>query len=280
MIRIYRTNDKFFLTLEGRWYSSSDFSFDTLFKEDDPEGWLMERIGDWPMADSEMPAAIAAMELSPPMENQEIWAAGVTYLRSREARVEESLKSGSDTFYDLVYEAERPEIFFKGTASRTVGHWQKVAIRSDSHWNVPEPEVALALNAAGKVFGYTIGNDMSSRDIEGANPLYLPQAKVYRKCCALGPGLTIMKSLDRDTAIELIIERENQTVFVGKTSLVQLKRSFEELTAFLFRDNVFPCGAYLLTGAGIVPGSDFTLQSGDNISIRISGLGTLENKVE
>ncbi len=278
MIRIYRTHDKFILTHEGRWHSSSDFSFDTLFKKDDPEGWLMERIGDWLTVDEEAP--IAKMELCPPMENQEIWAAGVTYLRSREARMEESQKSGGDTFYDLVYEAERPEIFFKGTASRTVGHRQKVAIRSDSHWNVPEPEAALALNTAGKVFGYTIGNDMSSRDIEGANPLYLPQAKVYRKCCALGPGLTIMKSLDRDTAIELIIERQKETIFDGKTSLARLKRTFDELAAFLFRDNVFPCGAYLLTGAGIVPGSGFTLQSGDDISIRIDGLGTLQNSVE
>jgi len=278
MIRIYKTADTCFFNRSDGWYCSSGFSFDSLFKMEDPADWLGKNLEKFESVNRDVPVQL--MALYPPMESQEVWAAGVTYLRSREARVEESQKAGASNFYDLVYEAERPELFFKGTASRTVGHRQKVAIRSDSHWNVPEPEVALAVNAHGVVFGYTIGNDMSSRDIEGANPLYLPQAKVYRNCCALGPCLTIMETLDRQTTIGLSIERGSETVFRGQTNLSQLKRSFKELVSFLFRDNVFPSGVYLLTGAGIVPGSGFTLQSGDRIVIKVDRLGTLENEVE
>jgi 2-dehydro-3-deoxy-D-arabinonate dehydratase len=203
----------------------------------------------------------------------------VTYLRSREARVEESQDAGGGTFYDRVYEAERPEIFFKATPHRAVGHGGRVALRSDSRWNVPEPEVALAINSAGTIFGYTVGNDMSSRDIEGENPLYLPQAKVFRACCGLGPALVVREPLARATGIYMDITRDGANVFNGATTLERLKRDFTELAEFLYRDNEFPSGAYLLTGTGIVPPNDFTLHPGDEIRISVTGLGTLLNIV-
>ncbi|MFV1993807.1 MAG: fumarylacetoacetate hydrolase family protein, partial [Verrucomicrobiales bacterium] len=223
----------------------------------------------------------ATTEFAPPLGSQEIWAAGVTYFRSRDARMEESEPSGGDIFYDRVYQAERPEIFFKGGISRTAGHLQNVSLRGDSAWNVPEPELTLAINATGTIFGFTIGNDMSSRDIEGENLLYLPQAKIWRNSAALGPCLLIAEGIDPEgTAIDLRIERERATVFAGATSLTQLKRSFAELVEFLWRDNIFPDGAYLMTGTGIVPDAPFTLHSGDRISISITGIGTLVNEVE
>jgi 2-dehydro-3-deoxy-D-arabinonate dehydratase len=203
----------------------------------------------------------------------------VTYLRSREARVEESQDAGGGSFYDRVYAADRPEIFFKATPHRTVGSGGRVALRSDSRWNVPEPEVALAINARGQIFGYTIGNDMSSRDIEGENPLYLPQAKVYRACCGLGPGLVVRHPLPRATGIAIDIARDGASVFSGATTLERMKREFTELAEYLFRDNEFPYGAYLLTGTGIVPPNDFTLYPGDEIRISVAGLGTLVNIV-
>lgn len=209
-----------------------------------------------------------------------MWAAGVTYYRSRDARMEESESSGGDRFYDMVYEAERPELFFKATADRCRGHLDKVCIRSDSSWDVPEPELTLAINSNGKVFGYTVGNDMSSRSIEGENPLYLPQAKVYRGSCALGPCLVVGSGPDKEAIISVKISRAGEVVFSGNTEVSQIKRTFDELAEFLFRDNEFPNGALLMTGTGVVPDSDFTLSSGDLISISIDGIGTLENEVE
>ena len=216
----------------------------------------------------------------PPIVSQEVWAAGVTYYRSRTARIEESQTAGGGDFYDRVYTAERPELFFKASAHRVAGPGGAVRIRGDSRWNVPEPELALVITRGGKIAGYTIGNDMSSRDIEGENPLYLPQAKVYDRSCALGPCVLVAEEmLPVTTEIKLRIERGGETVFAGQTTLAQLKRTPELLVEFLFRDNSFPQGCFLLTGTGIVPPDDFTLQSGDKIGITIEPIGTLVNVV-
>jgi 2-dehydro-3-deoxy-D-arabinonate dehydratase len=215
-----------------------------------------------------------------PIGHQEVWAAGVTYYRSRTARIEESRSSGSGDFYDRVYSAPRPELFFKATPHRVAGPGQEVRIRRDSKWNVPEPELALAVNSRGKIIGYTIGNDMSSRDIEGENPLYLPQAKVYAQCCGLGPAIYVSSTpLENTTDIHLEILRDAKQAFKGRTDLTNMKRSPTELVEYLFRDNIFPYGCFLLTGTGVVPPDDFTLQPGDEIRITIEPIGTLMNKV-
>lgn len=215
-----------------------------------------------------------------PIESQEIWAAGVTYLRSKVARMEESKESGGDTFYDKVYDAERPELFFKGTALRAVGDGGYVQIRKDSTWDVPEPELTLFITSSGKIVGYTIGNDMSSRSIEGENPLYLPQAKVYNNSAGLGPCLYVPeKPISPDTKISLEIFRNNESVFNGDTLISQMKRSHTELAEFLTRELAFPKGAFLMTGTCIVPDFPFTLQSGDEIFITIDSIGTLKNIV-
>jgi 2-dehydro-3-deoxy-D-arabinonate dehydratase len=219
-------------------------------------------------------------ELLAPIGAQEVWAAGVTYYRSRAARMEESRATGGGDFYALVYEAERPELFFKASPHRVAGPGQAVRIRRDARWNVPEPELVLAVNAAGHIFGYTVGNDMSSRDIEGENPLYLPQAKVYDGSCALGPGVLVTEETpDSDTTITLRIERRGQDAFRGTTTLAQLRRSPASLVEYLYREASFPNGALLMTGTGIVPPSDFTLQEGDSIQIDIAGVGRLVNVV-
>jgi len=214
-----------------------------------------------------------------PLDEQEVWAAGVTYRRSAEAREEESQGSG---IYDRVYAAERPEIFFKAAASRTVGHGEAIYIRSDARWNVPEPELALLVGPGGGIVGYTAGNDVSSRDIEGENPLYLPQAKVYARCCALGPAIVLADGGPDPTSltIRLEIRRGGGAAFAGETSTAQMKRTPEELVRYLVRDNVFPGGVFLLTGTGIVPPDDFTLEAGDDVRISIDGVGLLRNRVE
>lgn len=215
-----------------------------------------------------------------PIESQEVWAAGVTYHRSRDARMEESESAGGGDFYDRVYNAERPELFFKATPHRVVGPGGKVAIRSDAKWSVPEPELALVVNPRGKILGYSIGNDMSSRDIEGENPLYLPQAKVYDRCCALGPCVLASSApLPRTTAIRLEILRSGQNAFSGNTTLHELKRDPQSLVEYLYHDNSFPKGCILLTGTGIVPPDTFTLAHGDEIRITIDRIGTLVNTV-
>jgi len=271
-ITVYRTAEGLVAQRGEDCFRLADASFDALFQEADPAAWLQSQLAHGtPIL---RPAALLA-----PIGSQEVWAAGVTYLRSRDARIDESKDAGGGTFYDRVYDAPRPEIFFKATPHRVVGTGGNVRIRSDSHWNVPEPEVTLAINREGRIFGYTIGNDMSSRDIEGENPLYLPQAKVYADCCGLGPGLVVRPPLPRETAIELAILRGGQTVCSGATAINQMKRDFEELAAYLFRDNAFPNGCYLLTGTGVIPPAEFTLQSGDLVRISIAGLGTLENTV-
>jgi 2-dehydro-3-deoxy-D-arabinonate dehydratase len=227
------------------------------------------------------PDLILGTELLPPVEHQEVWAAGVTYFRSREARMEESRHSGGASFYDKVYEAERPELFFKSTASRVSGHRQPVCIRRDSEWNVPEPELTLFINSKGNIVGYTVGNDMSSRSIEGENPLYLPQAKVYERSAALGPCLLVpSKPLDPDINIRMEIWREGKQVYHDAVPLSQMKRKPAELAAYLFRACRFPEGCFLMTGTCLVPGNEFTLVQGDEVQITIDGIGTLANTVE
>ena len=223
--------------------------------------------------------ALSEVRLCAPVERQEVWAAGVTYLRSKTARMEES--DFSATAYDQVYAAERPELFFKSLAEKVVATGEPVGIRRDARWNVPEPELALVLNSKGKIVGHTIGNDMSSRDIEGENLLYLPQAKIYDRSCALGPWITVgaPESAAREWKIRIGIQRNGKNVFAGETSAGQIKRRFEELAGFLFRSQVFPHGAVLLTGTGIVPPETFTLQERDVVEIEITGIGWLRNPV-
>jgi len=214
-----------------------------------------------------------------PIDDHEVWGAGVTYERSKVARQEESADGGS--FYDKVYSADRPELFFKATPSRVVGPGTPIRVRSDSSWSVPEPELALVLSPDLRLVGYTVGNDVSARDIEGRNPLYLPQAKMYDACCALGPCVTLASAMPPASAIaiRLTILRGPDMVFDGSTSIARMARSFAELIGWLGRDNVFPSGAVLLTGTGIVPPDEFTLQEGDLVRITIDGVGTLENPV-
>jgi 2-dehydro-3-deoxy-D-arabinonate dehydratase len=216
-----------------------------------------------------------------PIDSQEVWAAGVTYYRSRTARMAESEVAGGGSFYDRVYSAERPELFFKALAHRVAGPDEKVRIRRDSKWNVPEPELALVISPEGKITGYTIGNDMSSRDIEGENPLYLPQAKVYDRSCSLGPAILVSgEPMPASTSIGIEIRRAGAAVFSDSTTLAAMKRRPEELVEYLYRETSFPNGCILLTGTGVVPPDTFTLQSGDEIAITIDGIGTLRNSVE
>jgi 2-dehydro-3-deoxy-D-arabinonate dehydratase len=221
---------------------------------------------------------LAAATLLAPVDRQEVWAAGVTYLRSRDARMEESTQK---SVYDLVYDADRPELFLKATAGRVRGPGEAVAVRGDSTWDVPEPELALVINRAGEIVGYTIGNDVSSRSIEGENPLYLPQAKVYTASAALGPVVVLVWELGKlgDRAIRLVIRRGGAVLFDGATSTNQIHRSLEDLVAYLFRCNEFPDGAILMTGTGIIPPSEFTLEAGDDVEIAIDGIGSLRNPV-
>lgn len=240
---------------------------------------LPERL-DRLVAEGTAHAAFEPHEALVPLVSQEVWAAGVTYYRSRDARMAESEQAGGGSFYDRVYTAARPELFFKGNARTAVGSGQEIALRSDAGWNVPEPELVLLADAGGALIGCTIGNDVSSRDIEGENPLYLPQAKVYDASCALGPALLVGAApLPAVTAISLAITRGGETVFAGSTTLAELKRSPQELLGYLYRDNSFPHGCYLMTGTGIVPPDGFTLASGDMVAITIAPIGTLANRV-
>lgn len=229
------------------------------------------------------PGAVVAFQnspLLPPIDSQEVWAAGVTYLRSRDARMEESKESGGATFYDKVYVAERPELFFKSLPHRVAGSGQKVYIRKDSKWDVPEPELTLYINSKGNIQAYTVGNDMSSRSIEGENPLYLPQAKTYERSAAIGPCLYIPElPISPDANIHMKIIRGNANVFEGTIQISQMKRTLPELAGFLFREMDFPTGVFLMTGTCLVPDNDFTLQVNDTVSITIDHIGTLTNVV-
>lgn len=230
------------------------------------------------LSDADRPPSPELIHLLRPTDEQEIWAAGVTYERSRVAREEESAGSG---IYDRVYLAERPELFFKATPSRAVGPYEAVAVRSDSQWNVPEPELALVINQNLELVGFTVGNDMSSRDIEGENPLYLPQAKVYNRCCALGPLIALHDTIDnpKNLTVRLTIERGGAPIFVGEINTGKIVRAYSDLIAYLGRDNLFPEGVVLLTGTGIVPPDEISLDAGDGVTIAIDGIGELRNPV-
>ena len=265
--------------MNNTYFLGPELDWDDLLGREQLPKLLAAEAQNWETISHEKAEELMQEGLLAPMGNQEIWAAGVTYYRSRTARIEESSDSGGGTFYDKVYVAERPELFFKATASRVAPPGGKVNIRKDSSWNVPEPELTLLLSPSGKVQGFTIGNDMSSRSIEGENPLYLPQAKVYLGSASIGPCLLIQEEILPDsTTIQLEIHRNQISVASGETTLAQLKRRPEELAQWLYRSNSFPIGCLMMTGTGIVP-DDFTLEVGDQVFITISGIGTLHNMV-
>ncbi len=275
-MKLYKTTRGPVIEVDGVHHLAPESDWDALFNHDDLAAALAAMARQAPVLDG----LDLATETLAPIGRQEVWAAGVTYLRSRSARIEESKSAGGGDFYDRVYNAHRPELFFKATAHRVAGPGRALRIRRDSAWNVPEPELALAVNARGAIIGYTIGNDMSSRDIEGENPLYLPQAKVYAQCCGLGPALYVSaEPLDPATEIRIVVQRGGQPAFAGQCQLSSMKRSATELVEFLFRDNAFPDGCLLLTGTGIVPPDDFTLHPGDEVRIAIDPIGTLVNTV-
>lgn len=277
-MRIYRTEKGIVIGHEGKYFNVTDETWDTFINRKDLHQHLQQKIK--MLSADESMGDITSAQLLAPIENQEIWASGVTYLRSREARMEEAKDAGAGDFYARVYEAERPELFFKATASRVVGHGGKVRIRRDSKWNVPEPELTLFISSAGTIEGYTVGNDMSSRDIEGENPLYLPQAKSYDASAAIGPCIYVPGApIAGNTMIQLKILRENNAVFSGEISINRMKRVHTELVEFLFRETSFPYGVFLMTGTGIVPPDHFTLMPGDEVQITIDGIGTLSNIV-
>jgi 2-dehydro-3-deoxy-D-arabinonate dehydratase len=274
-MKLYRTKAGIVAEHNGGFHGIDAPSWDDLVVRDDLVDFLTQQL-----PRLQALGAAPPQEVLPPIGSQEVWAAGVTYYRSRSARMEESKSAGGGDFYDRVYQAARPELFFKATSHRVVGTNAKVAIRKDASWSVPEPELVLFISPSGKITGYTIGNDMSSRDIEGENPLYLPQAKVYDRSCALGPCLLISdQSLPASTEIGIEIRRDGESAFSGSTTLKEMKRKPEELVEYLYHSSSFPHGCFLLTGTGIVPPDSFTLQAGDEIRITISPIGTLINVV-
>ncbi|MFL5772637.1 MAG: fumarylacetoacetate hydrolase family protein [Flavisolibacter sp.] len=275
-MKIYRSKSGIVIERDEKYFLVKDADWESYINDDN----LLQK------AEKSIATAISGgssltKELLPPIgSRQELWACGVTYLRSKIGRQEESKDAGGGDFYARVYEADRPEVFFKSTPHRVVGHNQKVRIRKDSTWDVPEPELTLVVTSSGKIVGYTIGNDMSSRSIEGENPLYLPQAKTYDACAAVGPCIYVTEQpLDKATNIHLEINRNGSNVFKGKIGINQMKRSPEELVSFVFRECSFPDGCLIMTGTGIVPEHDFTLMSGDEVKITIDEIGTLVNEV-
>jgi len=276
-MKLYKSKAGVVIEKNGKFYLLQNENWDSFINDDD----LLKKIEDLILVLKER-SDITIENLLPPIgSHQELWACGVTYLRSKVGRQEESKTSGGADFYAKVYEAERPEVFFKSTPHRIVGHNGFVRIRKDSTWDVPEPELTLVVTSSGKIVGYTIGNDMSSRSIEGENPLYLPQAKTYDGCAALGPCIYVTDNpLDSNTMILLVINRHKKKVFEGSIAISQIKRTFQELVSFVYRECSFPYGCLIMTGTGIVPGSDFTLQSGDLIRISIDNIGELANTVQ
>lgn len=274
-MKIYRFSDQWIIHHNEHWYSQQG-DWNEMINRTGLYARLHDELKDQdPMDQTSLPDLNKALA---PIGSQELWAAGVTYMRSKQARMEESEK-GAD-FYDKVYDADRPELFFKALANRVVGTSEQLNIRRDSTWNVPEPELTLLISSQGTIEGYTIGNDMSSRSIEGENPLYLPQAKVYDRCAGLGPCIYVTdQTLPSSTKISISIHRNDQILFDDSISIDQMKRSFEELVAFLFRECSFDEGCFLMTGTGLVPADDFTLAPGDLVSISIEGIGTLVNTI-
>ncbi|MEY3946993.1 MAG: hypothetical protein RJB03_1699 [Bacteroidota bacterium] len=278
-MKLYRIQDQIIIEHQQKLYKTHQQDWDALVNQQDLHAYLLALIKE--QASFEQASWLSTQRIQAPIVSQEIWAAGVTYLRSKVARMEESKVSGGADFYAKVYDAERPELFFKSTAERCSGPGEPVFIRSDSHWNVPEPELTLFANREGKIVGYTIGNDMSSRDIEGENPLYLPQAKCYERAAAIGPCLWIPEApIDPDTRIHMEIRRKDKTVFSGEISINQMKRKHDELIGYLFRAMRFSQGVYLMTGTCLVPPNEFTLQVADLVIMQIDGIGRLENTVE
>jgi 2-dehydro-3-deoxy-D-arabinonate dehydratase len=276
-MKLYRTQSGIIIEKNNKLYLAQNENWELFINDDD----LFKKVEDLILVLRERNDLVIENLLAPIDSRQELWACGVTYLRSKVGRQEESKSSGGADFYAKVYEAERPEVFFKSTPHRIVGHNAFVRIRKDSTWDVPEPELTLVVTSSGKIVGYTIGNDMSSRSIEGENPLYLPQAKTYDGCAALGPCVYVTNEpLDPNTTISLEINRDNKKVFEGSIAISQIKRTFEELVSFVYRESSFPHGCFIMTGTGIVPGSDFTLKSGDEINISIDNIGTLSNTVQ
>jgi 2-dehydro-3-deoxy-D-arabinonate dehydratase len=273
-MKLYRSRHGVVVEHADQFVSLNETSWDDLVTREDLLDHLAERLR------TGKPMTTSPQDLLPPIGSQEVWAAGVTYFRSRDARMEESKSAGGGDFYDRVYSATRPELFFKAMPHKVVGPGGKVAIREDAKWSVPEPELALFISPGGKIAGYTVGNDMSSRDIEGENPLYLPQAKVYDRSCALGPCLLVSDHpLPASTEIAIEIRRDGNTAFNGATTLKEMKRKPEELVHYLYRNNSYPGGCFLLTGTGVVPPDSFTLHLGDEIRITIAPIGTLINVV-
>jgi 2-dehydro-3-deoxy-D-arabinonate dehydratase len=272
---LYRTTKGFLLNSDGHYFTVHGTDFDELLNLPNLCNHLLE-ISRRGLA-AEPPAR---EDILAPVGTQEIWAAGVTYERSREGRREESKESGAAVFYSKVYEAERPELFFKAPGWRAIGPDAKIRVRKDARWSVPEPELVLVINADRQIIGYTLGNDVSSRDIEGENPLYLPQAKVYNGSCALGPAIWVGdQPFNLNTEITLVVERSGNSAFQGTVPLLRIRRDFNELVEYLYRELSFPVGAFLFTGTGIVPPNDFTLESGDSVRIAAAPIGELVNEV-
>ena len=272
---LFRTTKGFLLKSDGHYFTVHGTDFDELLNLPNLHDHLREVSRRGPAAEPP-----AREDILAPVGTQEIWAAGVTYERSREGRREESKESGAAVFYSKVYDAERPELFFKAPGWRAIGPDAKIRKRKDANWNVPEPELVLVINADRQIVGYTLGNDVSSRDIEGENPLYLPQAKVYDGSCSIGPAIWVgNQSFDRNTEITLAVERAGQPIFEGTVPLLRIRREFNELVEYLYRELSFPVGAFLFTGTGIVPPNDFTLISGDLVRIGAAPIGELVNEV-
>ena len=277
-MKIYNTKRGIVIDNDGQYFLSKETNWDTFINRQGLYATVSAEINGL-TADSSLADAFNG-EVLAPLANQEVWASGVTYFRSRTARIEESKDAGGGTFYDRVYNADRPELFFKAPAYRTVGTGADVRIRKDSKWNVPEPELTLFMCSAGTIEGYTIGNDMSSRDIEGENPLYLPQAKSYTGSAAVGPCIYVSDApINPEAMITLEIKRGSEVAFTESIAISQMKRKHSELATWLFKELDFKYGVFLMTGTGIIPQDEFTLQVGDVVNISIEGIGTLTNTV-
>ncbi len=277
-MHLYRTARGPIVERDGAFQLLESIDWDGLLARRDLGGFLRDVLPEARQLGGEF--LLEDARLLPPIQSQEVWAAGVTFFRSRDARMEEARDGGGGDFYDRVYTAERPELFLKATPHRVSGHGGPVRVRRDSRWTVPEPELTLVVSASGTLIGYTVGNDMSARDIEGENPLYLPQAKTYDGSCALGPGILVREGdLPATTRISIAVTRGGQEAFAGSTTLAEMKRSPAELIDWLGRESAFPAGCFLMTGTGVVPPPGFSLVPGDEVSISIEAVGTLTNKV-
>lgn len=278
-MRLYKTKKGFFIENKDSYCLSEHTNWDTFINRENLYQVLLSEIKT--LHHSDVNKELAIKENLAPIQNQEVWASGVTYMRSKKARMEESKDSGGGDFYDRVYDAPRPELFFKATAGRVVGNNENIRIRKDSKWNVPEPELTLFINSIGQISGYTVGNDVSSRDIEGENPLYLPQAKSYDKSAAIGPCIYVCENpIDPETEIKLEIYRNNKIVFSESILINQMKRTHTELVKYLYEECTFQHGSFLMTGTGIIPADEFTLAVEDLVQISIENIGTLSNTVE